>query len=84
MRFLIRFIFILLLLLPAVFCTVSLAQDKTSDVQERPQTETVLTNKDVVALIKAGFSEEIIFARIKNSKRNFDVSTDALTELKSA
>lgn len=42
----------------------------------------VLTNKDVMDLLKSGLSAEIIVAKIKSSKTNFDTSTSALQELK--
>jgi hypothetical protein len=41
-----------------------------------------LTNSEVVGLVRAGFSEEVILAKIKNSNCNFDTSTPALVTLK--
>src|ERR1051325_212499 len=43
-----------------------------------------LNNKDVVALVKAGLATDIIVAKIKASRTNFDTSTTALQELKTA
>jgi len=41
-----------------------------------------LTNNDVIEMVKAGLSSEIITAKIKNSSSAFDTSPDALKELK--
>jgi len=43
-----------------------------------------LNNKDVVALVKAGLTADIIVAKIKASRTNFDTSATALQELKAA
>lgn len=43
---------------------------------------TVLTNEGVVELVKAGLSEGIILAKIKNSRCNFDSSSATLVKLK--
>src|ERR1035437_2266313 len=42
----------------------------------------VLTNASVVNLYSKGLSTSIIVSKIKTSKSNFDVSTDALIKLK--
>jgi hypothetical protein len=47
------------------------------------QTET-LTNNEVVSLVKAGLSTSIIINKIRTSKTDFDLSTDALIALKQA
>ena len=41
----------------------------------------VLTNADVVKLVKAGLSAETVEAKIASSGGQFDVSTDALVAL---
>lgn len=46
--------------------------------------EIPLTNANIVELIKAGISEDVILAKIKSSKANFDTSSNALIELKKA
>lgn len=43
-----------------------------------------LTNKDVVFMLKAGLSSEIIITKIKISTASFDTSASALRELKDA
>lgn len=43
-----------------------------------------LTNKDVLDLMKAGLTADIIVAKIKSSETNFDTSPTALAELKAA
>lgn len=45
---------------------------------------TALTNKDVLDLHKAGLSGQVIIAKIKSSKCNFDTSPSQLSQLKSA
>ncbi|HSK73117.1 MAG TPA: hypothetical protein VK892_15575 [Pyrinomonadaceae bacterium] len=47
------------------------------------QTET-LTNKDVVLMTQAGLSSELIIRKVKDSAGNYDVSTQALIDLKKA
>ena len=46
------------------------------------QTQQKITNKDVIKMVKARLSVEIISARIKASKTEFDTSTTGLQELK--
>jgi hypothetical protein len=47
------------------------------------QTKTeVLTNETITALVQKGLGSTIIINKIKTSKTNFDVSTDALIKLK--
>ncbi len=43
-----------------------------------------LTNTDVIYLMKSGFSEEIIIAKIRSGGGKFDTSTSALKNLKDA
>src|SRR5690606_5891257 len=43
--------------------------------------QSVLQNADVVGMVKAGLSENIIAAKIRASDTNFDTSTDALANL---
>lgn len=49
----------------------------------RAQDET-MTNEQVISLTTAGLSPSIIVGKIKTSKTNFDLSTDALIKLKTA
>jgi hypothetical protein len=51
----------------------------------KPQTATTaLTNKDVVEMLKAGLTADVVVAKIKSSETNFDTSPAALAELKTA
>jgi hypothetical protein len=43
-----------------------------------------MTNQDVIKLVKAKVSDDLIIAKIKQSKTRFDVSVDALVALKEA
>jgi hypothetical protein len=43
-----------------------------------------LTNKDVVGMLNAGLSADVVIAKIKSSATDFDTSAAALQELKSA
>lgn len=70
------------ILSPAVnFNTVTQAQENTPSAKIDDQ---VLTNKDVTDLLKSGVSAEIVVAKIKSSKTNFDTSTTALQDMKTA
>jgi hypothetical protein len=53
-----------------------LLMTRSVDAQE------VLTNQSVVEMVKAGLSERVIIAKIRNSPTNFDTQTDALIALK--
>jgi len=44
----------------------------------------VMTNDEVISLVKAGLSKQIIINKIRTSKSNFDLSTDSLIKLKTA
>jgi hypothetical protein len=44
----------------------------------------IMTNDEVISLVKAGLSPSIIINKIKTSKSNFDLSTDSLIKLKQA
>lgn len=43
-----------------------------------------LTNDDVISLTRAGLSSAVVIGKIRSSKSNFDLSTDALIKLKTA
>ena len=43
-----------------------------------------LTNKDVLDMLRAGLSQEVVIAKIKSSARNLDTSPTALKDLKAA
>ncbi|HEU4509768.1 MAG TPA: hypothetical protein VFR78_16140 [Pyrinomonadaceae bacterium] len=45
---------------------------------------TPLTNKDVLAMLKAGVTADVVVAKIKSSPANFDTSPTALADFKAA
>lgn len=52
-----------------------------------PKPETVstsLTNKDILVMVKAGLTSDVILAKIRSSATNFDTTPAALAELKAA
>ncbi len=55
------------------------AQNHEQKAQPVPS---VLTNQDVLDMLKAGLTREIVVAKIKSSPSNFDTSPAALTKLK--
>ena len=59
-----------------VFLMTSLLMTRSVGAQE------VLTNESVVEMVKAGVSERVIIAKIRNSPTKFDTQTDALIALK--
>lgn len=46
--------------------------------------EEILNNAEIISLTKAGLNKSIIIGKIRSSKTNFDLSTDALIKLKQA
>ena len=65
----------------AVVSFPSLAQEPAP--VPKPQ-KVVLTNKDVVEMLKAGLTADVVVAKIKSSETDFDTSPFALAELKTA
>lgn len=47
-----------------------------------PAQDEVMTNDEVIALTKAGLAGSVIIGKIRTSKSDFDMSTDALIKLK--
>ncbi len=54
-----------------------------STAQVKSETNT-LTNDSVIELVKAGISESVVIAKIKNSNTTFDTSSTALVKLKNS
>lgn len=48
------------------------------------QEKEVITNNTIIKMVKAKLGEDIIISKIKDSKTNFDLSTDSLIKLKEA
>lgn len=61
------------------------AIEAESDLKEASmRKEALLDNNEIVKLVKAGLSENIIKTKIEGSECNFDMSTDAIISLKKA
>lgn len=56
----------------------------TASAQSNPKASAPLSNNDVIELVKEGFSNEIIIAKVINSPAAFDTTPTALKELKAA
>src|SRR5260370_14996504 len=56
----------------------------SQDTQTRPGTVNPLTNADVLDMLSAGLSQEIVIAKIAASTCEFDTSPTALKALKAA
>lgn len=52
--------------------------------QQQAQAPAALGNKDVLDMIQAGLSAEVVVAKIRSSAANFDTSPSALQELKTS
>jgi hypothetical protein len=65
----------------AVFAFPSVAQDP-APVPNKPAA--ALTNQNVVDMLKAGLTADVVVAKIKSSQTDFDTSPFALAELKTA
>lgn len=68
-------------LLQIAFLAIFLSLSFISSVNAQ---EEVMTNDEVITLSKAGLNQSIIVNKIRTSKTNFDMSTDALIKLKKA
>ena len=83
MRRVLSVLLVFLLTLPAYLYSGATSQEPQG--QQPTQTAAnVLTNKDVLDMLKVGLASEIIIAKIKSSACNFDTSPSALEELKTA
>lgn len=65
----------------AVVAFPSRAQDPPAAAKSQPAAP-ALTNRDVLDMLKAGLTADVIIAKIKSSETNFDTSPAALAELK--
>jgi hypothetical protein len=60
------------------------ASARQAPVSSQQQEQAPLTNKDVLEMLKAGLSEDVLIAKIKTSSSKFDTSPAALQELKNS
>jgi hypothetical protein len=74
-----RFRFLTVFALVAAFAFAAAAFAQTPGAQEE-----IMTNDEVISLAKAGLSGAVVINKIRTSKSNFDLSTDALIKLKQA
>jgi hypothetical protein len=75
-------LFLLLLIIPLNAIGESASTRAQEPAQRQSQISLQLSNKDVVDMIKAGLSNDIVIAKIKSSSNKFDTSPSALRELK--
>lgn len=73
----------LLLLNLSLGARPAISRTTFSTPEPTPQQTAVLTNADVLMMLKMGLSSEVIIAKIKVSNCSFDTSPAALQELKS-
>ncbi len=73
---------VILLLLQTTFVVVTGRSVARKDLQLSESTTSPLTNQDILSLVKAKLSPEVIIAKIKSSHGSFDVSPDKLQDLK--
>lgn len=82
--------FLVLVVILSAIATAFAQEPQPSPVPVTQQTEATaqspasLTNKDVVDMVKAGLSAEIVIAKIKTSPNKFDTSAGGLQELKAS
>jgi hypothetical protein len=72
------------------FVLIGLNAAASPGIQQDPtpssttQDSALLTNKDVMEMIKSGLTAEVVVAKIRSSRCNFDTSPAVLAELKAA
>jgi len=64
--------------------TVQKTASKTGTSKTGTAAHPAMTNRDVIRLVKAKISDDIIMAKIRQSKTRFDTSTEGLVALKEA
>lgn len=72
------------LMLAISFAVVALPLPQDPSATTAQTGPTALTNKDVVEMLKAGLTADVVVAKIKSSPNTFDTSPTALAELKAA
>lgn len=68
----------------AVLASPARNQDPAANAAKSQSVSPALTNKDVLDMVKAGLTPDIIVAKIRSSETNFDTTPAALAELKAA
>lgn len=72
------------LALAGVLIAVLISMPDILRCQTPTPSKSALTNQDVIDLVKAGFSSDIVLAKIRSSACNFDTSLAAMKSLKNA
>lgn len=75
---------ILLLTLSMAVVAFPLRTQDPAPVPKQQTAPSALKNKDVIEMLKAGLTADVVVAKIKSSETNFDTSPAALAELKAA
>src|SRR5215207_4336082 len=74
-----------MLILTVSFAVVAFPSSQDPSAAAKPQSvSTSLTNKDILDMVKAGLTADVIVAKVKSSATSFDTSPTILTELKTA
>lgn len=62
------------------------AQKRAQQAARRPATQKqeVLTNQSIIRMVRAKINDDLIIAKIRQSKTRFDLSTDGIVQLKEA
>ncbi len=63
---------------------VVITQAETPDSRQQQQQQKPVTNSDIIRLVKAGFGESVVINYIQTNQSRFDVSLNALIELKNS
>jgi hypothetical protein len=74
----------LMLMLTLSMAVVAFPSPQSQDPAKPQEISSSLTNKDILEMLKAGLTAEIVIAKIKSSPANFDTTPPALAELKTA
>jgi hypothetical protein len=72
------------LTLVLILATLVTAKPLSGTITPNQEQQAELTNKDVLAMVKAGLSAEIIITKIRTSPSKFDTGSAMLAELKAA
>ena len=75
---------ILMLTMSCAVVAFPLPQTQDPNTAKPQTTSTSLTNKEVMEMLKAGLTADIVVAKIKSSPTSFDTAPAALAELKAA
>ena len=72
------------LALAGIILAIAVSVPDALRCQTTAPSKSALTNQDVIDLVKAGFSSDIVLAKIRSSACSFDTSLAAMKSLKNA